>query len=208
MTRELPSEMATAFATAGTVRGVVAALAEFRFLSGTIGMWTGFGVLDYNDVQYVGGGNLIGISPYEESADLQAKGMTFTLTGVPLNLVSIALQENYQSRLMRLYIAMVDIESFIATEDEPGFVLTEGGDRIKLQGRVNGIYRLFSGLMDKMVIEDTDESATIKLSCENVISLLKRNKVRRYTSEDQKSRYPGDKFFDHMAQLQDKELVW
>lgn len=208
MTRELPADLATALATPGTVAGVIAFMAEFRFDSGTIGMWSGLGVIEYNGVEFHGGGNLVGISAYEETEELQAKGMVFTLSGIPTNLIEIAEDENYQSRPMRLYVALVDIVSSIETEDGTGLVLTESGGKIKLESRVNSIYRLFSGLMDTMDIREGPETATIELACENVLTLLKRSKERRYTDQDQKSRYPDDDGLKFIAQLQDKELVW
>jgi hypothetical protein len=208
MTRDLPADLATALATQGTVEGVIALMGEFQFESGTVAMWTGVGPLIYNGVTFEGGGNLVSVSPYEETQELQAKGMVFTLSGVPTNLISIAESENYQSRPMRLYLALVDITSSIELEDGTGVLLLEGGGKIKLESRVNSIYRLFSGFMDTMTIQDDANGATIQLSCESVASILKRSKTRRYTAEDQKSRFPDDLGLDFIAQLQDKELIW
>lgn len=208
MSRDLPSDLATALSTPGTVQGVLAFLAKFNFDSGTIGMWTGIGDIVHDGVTYYGGGNLIGVSPYEETKELQARGMTFTLSGVASNLVEVALNEDYQSRTMKLYLGLVDITSAFALEDGSGIILTEGGDRIVVESKINSIYPLFSGLMDTMDSIDSGETATIQLSCENILSLLKRSKERRYTDQDQKSRYPTDKGLEFIAKLQDKELVW
>lgn len=185
MSRDLPLDMATAVATTGSVPYSLHLLAEFRFDSQTIGMWTGVGNLVYNSMIFVGGGNLVGVGAYEETQDLQAKGMVFTLSGVPLSLISIAENEPYQGRAMRLHLALLNPDRTI-----------------------NSAYRLFSGIMDTMDIKEGAETATIQLACESVLMLLKRTKERRYTDEDQKARFPADNGLSFIAQLQDKELVW
>jgi hypothetical protein len=208
MSRDLPAELITALSTPGNVSGVIALMAEFDFDSGTIGMWTGLGNITFNGVTFFGGGNLIGISAYQETLDLQAQGMTFTLSGVASDLIEITENEPYQGRAVRLSIALVDIESFIAKEDGTGVILTEGGGRIRLESTVNATYRLFSGLMDVMDTQDDSTTSTIQLSAENVLTLLKRSKTRRYTDEDQKARYPDDDGLSFIAALQDKDLIW
>lgn len=203
-----PAELLSAISTPGNVAGIIALMAEFDFDSGTIGMWTGYGNITYNGVNYTGGGNLVGVSAYQETLDLEAQGLTFTLSGVPLDMISIAENEPYQGRRCRLYIALIDIESFIAKEDDTGVILTEAGGRIKLESTVNAIYPLFSGIMDVMDTQDSAETSTIQLSAENILTLLNRTKTRRYTDEDQKSRYPLDDGLSFVASLQDKDLVW
>lgn len=208
MSRDLPTDLITALSTPGSVTGVVALMAEFRFDSGTIGMWTGLGTLEYNGVNYFGGGNLVNVSGYEETIDLQAKGMTLTLSGVASDLIEIAENEPYQGRVCKLYIALIDIESSLALEGETGLILLEDGGRIKLESSVNAIYPVFSGIMDVIDTQDGPNTSIIQLSLENVLTLLKRTKTRRYTDQDQKSRYPDDDGLSFIAALQDKSLVW
>ncbi len=207
MSRDLPSTLQAACAASGSV-GTFALLVEMRFDSGVVGMWTGLGDLVYNGITFTGGGNLVSCSTYEETEDLEAKGMVFTLSGVPLNLIEIALDEPYQGRPIRMYIAMVDITPAIALEDESGIILTEGGDRILLESQVQEAYRLFSGMMNTMNIVEDGDTATIHLTAENVLILLKRTKERRYTDFDQRSRYPDDEGLKFISQLQDKPLTW
>lgn len=208
MTRDLPADLLAAVSTPGNVTGIIALLAEFRFDPQTLGMWTGIGPLQYGGVTYVGGGNLVGVSQYEESQDLQAKGLNFTLSGVPLNTVEIALNENYQSRPCKMYLALVDVESRLALTGEEGHITLTSGDTIKLTSVVNSVYPLFSGIMDVMDIIEDPQTGTITVSAENVLALLKRTKIRRYTDQDQQSRFPGDTGLSRIASLQDKQLVW
>lgn len=186
-----------------------ALLAEFEFDSGTIGSWSGYGTLTWGDRQFVGNGNMVGVSDVQETQDMQAAGLVFNLSGIPSSLISLALNERYQSRPCRLWLGMVDIQVSIAKEDDTGAFLTESGDKILLENQLFGDpVQLFSGLMDVMEFTDDGTTASIKLSAENVLSKLRRTRERRYTPEDQKAKYPGDRFFDFTAQLQDKELVW
>ena len=54
-------------------------------------MWTGQGTLTVAGEDYVGLGNLLDISAIEETAEMAVKGATLTLSGVPTELLSLAL---------------------------------------------------------------------------------------------------------------------
>lgn len=192
----------------GSVNPVL--MAEMFFDSGTLRMWTGYGTLTYNGEEYFGGGNFIGISSIEETQDLEAKGIVATLNGIPTSLIAIALGERSRGRQFRLYLASVTTRRYVATESQPGAIELEGGDGyILLENQlVDAPYRIFSGLMDVMEITDNGEDSNIRLSVENALIIGRRAKIRRYTSEDQKKRFPTDKGLDFINQLQDKEIVW
>lgn len=185
-------------------------MAEMFFQSGTIGMWTGLGTLQWDNRTFFGLGNFIGVSPIEETQDIVAKGIVVTLNGIPSTTISLALNERFRGRPFRLYFGSVSTRRYIATEDTPGAVeLEDGSGYVLLENQlVNSPYRIFSGLMDTMEFTDTGETADIRLSVENILIIGQRNKIRRYTKEDQRKQYPLDKGLDLINQLQDKELVW
>lgn len=185
-----------------------ALLAELYFDSGTLRLWSGLGTLDWGDKQFLGGGNLVGISPIEENQSLEAKGIIATLNGVPSNLVATVLLENQRGRQFRLYLGVVSTRSIVNTEDggdvrteDDGFVLTENQ-------LIDTPYRIFNGLMDTMEIVDSGETSTISVNVESIMIIGQRAKDRRYTPEDQKKYYPEDKGLDYIPSLQDKEIVW
>jgi predicted rRNA methylase YqxC with S4 and FtsJ domains len=62
--------------------------------------------------------------------------------------------------------------------------------------------------MDVMVIRESGDTCTIELKLENRLIALERPNLRRMTDEDQKNLFSGDKGFEFIADLQDKELVW
>ena len=62
--------------------------------------------------------------------------------------------------------------------------------------------------MDQMQITEGADASQISLSVESRLIDLERVRVRRYTSEDQKSRFPSDLAFQFVNDLQDKEIFW
>lgn len=203
--RDLTPEM-QAVMTAKSLRPAL--LAELYFDSGTIRLWSGIGTLSFGGNDYIGGGNLIGISPIDESQALEAKGMSATLTGVPSNLIATTLLENQRGRPFRLYFGIVSNRFNVLTEDDD-FVLTEDGGNVLLENSlVSDPVRIFTGLMDTMEIVDTGETSTINMNIESILITGQRNKIRRYTNEDQKKYYPTDRGLEYINSLQDKQIVW
>lgn len=158
---------------------------DLAFSSGNIRMWTGFGDKTISSNTYTGTGNLLSIEGLEEASDLSARGTTLTLNAIDSTILSYALTEEYQGRPVTIY-----------------------------WGIDNNVAEIFSGFMDKMVIQDSGETSTIKLSVENKLISLERPNPKRYTRESNeatrqtKSLTGTDTFFDWVTRLQDKQIVW
>ena len=60
--------------------------------------WTGYGDLSWDGETWLGAGELLALSPIEESQQLKAIGFNVTLSGLPSALVTIALQTAAQSQ--------------------------------------------------------------------------------------------------------------
>lgn len=185
-------------------------MGELEFDSGTLRMWTGLGSLFWGDKEFLGGGNFIGISPIEETQDTIAKGLVVSLNGVASTNIALALAERPRGRPFRLYLGVVSTRRYISTEDGDGRVeLEDGSGYVLLENNlVDSPYRIFSGLMDVIESSDNGETATLRLSVENILIVGQRTKLYRYTDLDQKKIYPNDKGLELINQLQDKELVW
>ena len=158
---------------------------ELMFDSGPLRLWTGYGdktinVQGSNQV-FTGTGSLLTIGDLEEVGDLSAKSVDLTFTGIPASIVSLALQEPYQRRAMRLYLG---------------------------EKSVSSVVEIFSGKMDKMKISDQSESSTIALTVESKLIELERPSGWRYTNENHQSRYDGDTFFSYVQSMQDQTLIW
>lgn len=206
MTRNISPQMVSEYSD-GAVNPAL--LVEAFFDTGTLRLWTGYGTIEWEGETFYGAGNLIGFSPIEETQDLQAKGVTVTLNGIPSSIIAIALGERSRGRRFRLYIASYTSRRYVATEDDPGIVRTEDGGGVLLEGQlIDSPYRIFSGLMDVIEFSDNGQEAFARLNVENALIIGQRSKIRRYTAEEQKKLYPNDKGLDFINQLQDKELVW
>jgi hypothetical protein len=59
-----------------------------------------------------------------------------------------------------------------------------------------------------MTINDGADSLSITVSAENKLIILNRDKVLRYTDQDQKRLFPNDKGLEYVASIQDKPLTW
>jgi hypothetical protein len=113
---------------------------------------------------------------------MEAKGATITMSGIPSVFLSLALQEPYQGRECRIY--------FGVTSDPSDYV------------------EVFAGELDQMNIEEQADTANISVTAESVLIKLERPVIRRFTNEDQKSRFPSDRGLEFVAGLQDKEIFW
>lgn len=161
-------------------------LIEAYFDSGTMRLWNGIGDLSYGGETYYGAGSLIAVSQITETRNIEARGATLSLSGIPTTFLSLALSEDYQDRKVVQRLALLD---------DTGAIIADP-------------YTIFSGKMDVMQITDGGDTATIVVSAENDLIALKRPNERRRTPEDQKLKYTGDTFFDGVAKLQDAEIVW
>lgn len=180
---------------------------ELNFDSETLRMWTGQGTLVLEDgTQWIGTGQLLDISSIEETAEMAVRGATLTLSGVPSEILSLALSEPYQGRVCSIYFGTFSKGS-ILQEGGPYILLQDGG-RIQLEQSAKGFNQLFSGYMDQMNIQDGADTATIELKVENKLVDLERARVARFTSGYQKSVYPNDKGLDFVESLQDREIFW
>jgi len=173
----------------------------------TLRMWTGQGtlVLD-NGTQWIGAGNLLDISSIEETAEMAVKGATITLSGVPSEVLSLALSEPYQGRVCNIYFGTFSSGSLL--KETGNYILLQDGSRINVETGEKGFNQLFSGYMDQMNIDDGPETATIELKVENRLIDLERARVARYTKYYQKSVYPDDDGLNFVEDLQTRKVPW
>ena len=154
---------------------------EMNFDTAPVRLWTGFGDRTIDGETYLGAGGLLAIQGIEEIADLSAKGVTVSLSGIASGIISLALQERYQGREARVLFGVVGVDNFI---------------------------EVFGGIMDVMTIQHSGDKANVELSIESKLIALQRANIRRYTSESQKLRFNNDSFFNFVEKMVDKELIW
>ena len=183
MSRSLTSAMQSAV-TADLVRPII--LVQCAFDSGNLNLWNGVGNLTVSSVDYVGAGTLLTIGEITETSELQANGITVTLSGITDPLLAKARDEDYQGRELKVLLGAMDASN----------------------GVISTPVNVFSGFMDTMVINDSSETATIQIAVENRLIGFERTRVRRYTAEDQLIDFPNDKGLEFVADMAEKEIVW
>lgn len=162
-------------------------LVRFEYDDAPLNVWTGYGDLLWNSITFQGTGELGQISPVKETLGLEATGLKFSLSGIPSDKISLALSEDYQNRLVKLWLGYFDSSGNIIPDP----------------------FQLFKGRMDIMEITEGGETSTISISAENMLIILKKASERRYTNEDQKLDFPDDKGFDQVAILNDgRQVLW
>lgn len=173
----------------------------------TLRLWTGVGTLVYQGFNWIGTGNLLQVDTIEETSEIAAKGATITLSGVPTELLSLALTEPYQGRQAKIYLGTFKREDNLLKEDL-AYILLEDGGKIYLEDRRTDLTEIFAGYMDQMNIDEAEGGSTVQLTVENKLIDLERPRTARFTSAYQKSLFPGDLGLDFVEDLQTKEIVW
>ena len=142
--------------------------------------------------EYFGAGDLIDISEINEASDLTANGASIVLSGIKQSLLTLARDEPYQGRAVKVYFAALD----------------DNGNLI------SSPVVMFSGFMDVMTITDAGETSSISVTIENKLIAFDKAKVRRYTNEDHKITYPDvngvsqDKGFEFVSKIQELDIYW
>ena len=181
----------TAFNNAISAQNVIPFFAvSLAFNTGTLHLWNGYGDISLtaggSTNTYTGLGDAAGMSPIDEQSLIQASGANLVLNGVKSSLIATALSAQYTNRDGKIFLGMFDTSKSVIAD----------------------VYTLFVGKMDVMIIRETGETSTIELKLENRLVALERAIERRYTDEDQKNLFSGDKGFEFVPDLQDKQLVW
>ena len=172
----------------------------------TLRLWTGYGTLVYRGQDWYGTGSFLQIDSVEETTEIAARGASITLSGIPQEVLSLALSEPYQGRKANIYFG--NFSKGLILLESSDYILFEDGSKVSLEAGSTNLSQIFSGYMDQMNIEETADTCTVELTLENKLIDLERARVARFTSAYQKSLYPDDLGLDFVESLQDKEIVW
>jgi len=161
-------------------------LYEAEFDSGTTRAWNGLGDLTAFGETFTGVGSLISVSPMEETYEVKATGFTVTLNGILADNLTDALTEDYQNRMMTIYLGFLNSSGALVADP---MVLTKGR-------------------MDVMTIDEGGETSTISVTCETRLIDFERPRKYTYTDADQKAIHPTDKGFEFVQAIQDVDVKW
>lgn len=172
----------------------------------TLRLWTGSGTLVYNGIEYYGTGNLLTFDTIEETSEIAAKGATVTLSGVPSEVISLALTEPYQGRKANIYFGT--FQKGLLLQESSSYILFEDGSKMFLEDTRTDLTQIFSGYMDQMNIDEGADASTVTLTIENKLIDLEKPRTARFTSTYQKALFPNDRGLEFVEDLQTKEIVW
>lgn len=163
-------------------------LVSIGFSSEVVYAWTGVGSFTnpYDGNTYLGVGTLGNISSIQEGSDVQAQGITLTLSGIPTELLDDSLSSIQFGQLAKVQM---------------GFLGSNGA-------LVGAPIQAFIGLVDQPEISIDTNTATITISAESRLADMNRAPGGRYTDQDQRARYPNDGSLKWVAYNQDARYVW
>lgn len=179
-----PTTAATSNALAAPqVRALV--FVEMDFPSGFLRMNTSAQDMPWGGYTWLGVGRIGSIDAVDEGMTLEARGLSFSISGVDPANIAIAVGQQYQGRSCKVWLAALN-EDYSVVADP---------------------YLIFSGRLDVMDVV-LGATATINVSAESRLADWDRPRVRRYTSADQNIAYPNDRGFDFVPQMVEKNLRW
>ena len=159
---------------------------EGAFASGWVRIWTGSHDITWDDKLWTGAGALLGLGALEETSDVVASGTSVSLSGVPLDLISLAIEEARQGSPGRIWLALLTPEREVIANP----------------------VQAFSGRLDVPEISEDGSTCTITISYESRLIDLNTPRNWRYTHESQQILFPGDRGFEHVTAIQDREITW
>lgn len=149
--------------------------------------WTGVGTLTFLGQQWDGIGSFGGISGLSEGSDGTANKISFSLSGVDQTFYQYLVEQPYRGARIELYCGALDeaYQQVVAVKTDP----------------------IYAGSLTEVTLTD-GEAIQIDISCERASRDQMRQRVRRYTNEEQQRLHPGDMFFEYQAQMQSVQVIW
>lgn len=159
---------------------------EAEFLSGWLRVHSGIGPIVWNGETWTGVGSLGSVDGITEASVVRADNFTISLSGIPSEYLSKALDECRPQLPCNVYFGCLD---------ESGAVIATPT-------------KAASGLMDVPSVQDGAETCTISITVENRLFRLNVANELRYTHESQQIFFPGDLFFQFVPKIQEWNGVW
>ena len=136
---------------------------DFGGTSGTVRFYTGIGTLMLDGYEYTGTGNIGSITSYTEDNKLGVNNMTFTLSGVPSDVLALALNEQCRNKPCRMYMVLFN----------------EAGNVISKQ-------ICFTGRMDQMFVKEAGDNSSISITAESQVIDFNRPRLNRWVFNQRK----------------------
>lgn len=141
----------------------------------------------YNGRTYVGTRGVGSIDAIEEVPS-EIKPIRFAMPGVASADVSLVLSEPAQGKAARIKVAALD-------PTNPG-------------SPVIATQQKWAGMLDVMVLDDDGVTATVQVTAEHAAIDLVRPVMSLYSNAEQQRLFPGDLFFQYLADQVERKIVW
>lgn len=161
-----------------------AQLVDMEFASGTLRATTAPVDIEWGGNTYLGARQVAIDEIRDQGGELQ--GLKFTLSGVPSELIAVALAEDYRGRPVTVRMALLDPET----------------------QAIGAVIPLWSGSMDQMPVRHGADTSSITMTAESRGISFGRPKPIRYTHADQQRLYPGDMALEYVTQQSQTPDVW
>jgi hypothetical protein len=171
-------------AAASTIHPVI--FVKFEFDGGDVNLHTELGNLSFGGDTYTGIGKLGGLGNMEENSDLSRTPISMSLSGLPNDMVSILLAEQYQGRLATIFLGYLDLTT---------------------RTLVAAPTIIYKGNIDTADFS-IDKNFAVTLSVESRFAAWDSPLIRRYNNSDQQSRFPGDNGLEFIEQAVSKTIWW
>lgn len=158
---------------------------QAQFLSGIVYLWTGYGNISFNGQTWTGIGDMGSITAIEEGTDVQARGITLTLSGFNASLLANVLGEIQLGFPVIIYFGLFSAGVLIPTP------ITS-----------------WAGRMDQSTVDVSGDTATLSINCENRLVEMNTARNFRYTNDQQVLTYPADTAFTWIASIQARTIYW
>jgi len=140
--------------------------------------------LEWNGNTYLGG-RQVGVDPIKDQGG-EVVGLSFGLSGVPADLIAVALAEPIQGRRAVVRLAIMEPEG----------------------QQIVDVIQLWTGTLDQMPITEDNNMATINVTAEHRGIFFARAKGVMYSDAAQQRLYPGDKCLEFLTAQAAHQDVW
>ena len=184
----MPRQMSAAMLSAIQSQSIAPALfLTATFQTGPIYVWSGYGQIVWNGQTWLGMGSLGNVSMIEEGVNVQARGITLSLSGFDSNLLGLVMNELVNGSPATLYLGLF------------------GGAPLALLADPIPVW---AGRTDQAKISVSGDSATISINCESRLLDLNQSAARRYTNDDQHMEYPQDRGLEFVYTIIETIITW
>lgn len=160
---------------------------EFRFATGTIYLHTDLGTINTLSQDWLGVGDLGGISQITQDDSGLPIHWQAQLSAIDATIIDQALNQNIQNRAAILYVSARDVVT---------------GDL------VSDPIEIERGRMDQMETITGGEVATVQVSIESEEVIFDRSLDLYYSDNQQQTEFAGDLLYQYLPILKDKRIIW